>query len=122
MRFRAPIYELEALIPAFRRTDSDRWAKWKFYPGALTVLLPRFLFGVVLGILLNFYLLFSLCGHSWDEPLVGARRVIVRCGYTFFCFLFNIVTNFNLVTWHRLSLTDVNNYEEWLGPIQEQEK
>ena len=65
-RFRKPIPELEALLPAFRRTDAHRWSKWKFYPGAMTVLIPRFLFGVVMGMLVCLCLFFMLIGQPMD--------------------------------------------------------
>ena len=50
--FRKPIPELNELMPAYRRDDVEKWARWKFYPGALTILIPRFLFTICLGIIL----------------------------------------------------------------------
>ena len=51
LRFRKPILALENAMPAFRRHDAQKWRKWTFYPGALTLLLPRFFFGVTLGLI-----------------------------------------------------------------------
>ncbi len=31
----------DSRYPAFRRYDASKWRRWKFYPGALTLLLPR---------------------------------------------------------------------------------
>merc|ERR1711957_903296 len=31
-------------FPAFKRTDTREWARWKFWPGAMTLFLPRFAF------------------------------------------------------------------------------
>ena len=45
--FRAPIPELDALMPAWRRNDAKYWQKWKFYPGAMTVMLPRIFAGIL---------------------------------------------------------------------------
>ena len=109
-------------MPAFRRTDAHRWSKWKFYPGAVTVLLPRFFFGVLSGALLCLFLFFALIGQPMDQPIGGCRRVIIRWAYKFFTFLFQFFANWNFVTWHTLSMEDVNYYEEWLGPREEQEK
>ena len=62
-RYRKPIPELEELMPAFRRDDSKRWAKWKFYPGAVTIMLPRLIFGIVLGLTLCIFLKIMLIGQ-----------------------------------------------------------
>ena len=64
--YRKPIKELNDLLPAFRRTDAERWSKWKFYPGAVTLLLPRFFFGIVLGMILSIFLFFALLGQPMD--------------------------------------------------------
>jgi hypothetical protein len=30
-------------FPAYKRNDVKEWARWKYWPGALTVLIPRLL-------------------------------------------------------------------------------
>ena len=40
-RFRNPIKELDDMFPAYKRHDALKWKKWYFYPGALTLLVPR---------------------------------------------------------------------------------
>jgi len=45
-RFRNPNAELDEHFPAFRRTDALTWRKWKLYPGAVTIMIPRFIFFV----------------------------------------------------------------------------
>ena len=56
---RHPNPEIAQVVPAFRRTDIARWRKWKFYPGAVTVMLPRLIVGHVLGLIL--IIIVSIC-------------------------------------------------------------
>lgn len=37
----------DSQFPAYRRLDVKNWSKWKFYPGAVTVMLIRFLLSFV---------------------------------------------------------------------------
>ena len=120
--YRKPIKELNDLLPAFRRDDAVRWSKWKFYPGAVTIMLPRFFFGVGLGMFLSIFLFFALIGQPMDKPISGLRSMIIRWAYKFSTFWFQLITNFNIVTWKKLTPQEVNYYEEWLGPREEQEK
>ena len=62
-RFLKPIDELEKLMPAFQRYDAKKWAKWKYYPGAMTLMIPRFLTGVLLGIVLCILMSIALIGQ-----------------------------------------------------------
>ena len=103
-------------MPAYRRYDAERWYKILFYPGAVTIMLPRLLFGIVLGILLCTIVKICLICQPMDKPIRGCRRVIIRWFYKFFTTLFQLFTNFNFVTWKRLQMQDVNHYAEWLGP------
>mmetsp|Transcript_16369 Transcript_16369/g.22139 ORF Transcript_16369/g.22139 Transcript_16369/m.22139 type:complete len:125 (+) Transcript_16369:50-424(+) len=64
--YRKPIKELDDMLPAFRRTDADRWSKWKFYPGAVTIMLPRLFFGIAICTLLCLYLFICLLGQPMD--------------------------------------------------------
>jgi hypothetical protein len=87
-RFRKPIAELENLLPAFRRNDAKFWHKLTFYPGALTLLWPRFWFGVVDVTILCFFMKIFLIGQPMAEPLTGCRRVLIRWIFKFFTFNF----------------------------------
>jgi len=40
-RFRDGNEERDSKFPYFRRLDAPKWARWKFYPGAMTLLFPR---------------------------------------------------------------------------------
>ena len=70
-RFRKPIDELDKLMPAFHRSDAQKWAKWKYYPGAMTLMIPRFLTGVLLGIALCLLMAIALIGQPRDAPIEG---------------------------------------------------
>lgn len=116
-RWRKPITELDILLPAFRRTDAEHWHKWMLYPGAVTLLIPRFLFGVVLVFVLCILIKIGLICQPMDEPITGCRKHFIRWSYRIITFLFQFFSNFNFVTWKHLSMQDVNYYEDWLGPV-----
>ena len=61
-RWRKPIMDLDILLPAFRRTDADKWHKWMLYPGAMTLLIPRFFLGVINVLILVIFVKISLIG------------------------------------------------------------
>ena len=61
-RWRRPIKELDSLLPAFRRNDAEKWSKWMFYPGAVTLLIPRFLWALILLVLLCIFVKIGLIG------------------------------------------------------------
>ena len=114
--------ELDILLPAFRRTDCDKWHKWMLYPGAVTLLIPRFLFGVVTVLILVVFVKIALLCKPMNEPITGCRKCFIRWCYRISCFLFQFFSNFNFVTWKHLSVHDVNYYEDWLGPLAKQEE
>ena len=51
LRFRKPNHELNTQFNLFARFDAPLWKKWQFYPGALTVLLPRLVIGVLIAVI-----------------------------------------------------------------------
>ena len=75
-RFRNPILELDTQFPELRRLDAPKWAKWKHYPGAVTLMIPRLLIFftiiILLGILLNIFL---IC-HDRSRPITGCRKFL----------------------------------------------
>ncbi len=109
-------------MPSYRRNDADKWARWKFYPGAMTLCIPRFLAGCVIGILLNIILKVMLIGQEMNEPIRGCRRKVIRGCYRAAAFSFNLFVNFVWMSSKKLTLEDVNYYQEWLGPIDEQQR
>jgi hypothetical protein len=87
-RFRNPNEELNKVLFMYSRTDAKYWAKWKFYPGAITILLPRVMLGMILGFLLTLIVSLMLIGHPRNEPLIpGCRKSIIRVAYRIVVFL-----------------------------------
>ena len=48
-RQRNPNRELDALFPQFKRTDCEKFEKWQFIPGAMTIMIPRILSKFIIG-------------------------------------------------------------------------
>lgn len=87
-RWRNPVMELDCLLPAFRRTDANKWHKWMLYPGAVTLLIPRFLFGVVVVLILVILVKIALICQPMNDPIRGCRKYFIRWCYRIACFLF----------------------------------
>ena len=118
-RFRNPIQELDTQFPELRRFDGPKWAKWKHYPGAVTLMIPRFIICMLLLLLLIILLNIFLIGHSRERPITGCRKFLTSSTISLLTNLMCIVSWFTYMGNDRLSLEDVNNYEEYLGPISE---
>lgn len=86
----------------------------------MTVLIPRFLFGCIIALICILLVKLALIGHPANEPLGGCRKPFIRWCYKVFTFLFQLITNFNVVTFNKLTLDDVDHYQEWLGPKEQQ--
>ena len=80
-RFRNPNRDLDVLYPAYRRDDATKWKKWKLYPGAMTILIPRILISVLVAISLVIWLNIFMLGHTKDTPITGCRRAILSFFY-----------------------------------------
>ena len=121
VRFRNPVAELEELMPSYRRLDAPHWRKICFYPGAVTIMIPRLVicFAFVLAGGLCSQVL--LCCHREDRPLSCWRKFIHTFLFRLGSFLLQLVVNFMFTTWSYVSEEDVNYYQEWLGPISQQQ-
>lgn len=65
--------------PAFRRQDVKRWRRWKFYPGALTIMPLRLLLLSIIGISAYISVRIVTIGHNFEKaPLLGCRARLVR--------------------------------------------
>ena len=115
VRFRnPPSKELNDLFPAFRRNDSIYWKKWKLYPGAMFLMVPRFLLLlVILGLAVFFVKIFLIC-HDSNKPLIGCRKFLVNSTFSIAGRLLGV---FSFFTWHTYQYIDENevNYSEYLG-------
>ena len=95
-RFRAPIKELDDLVPEFHRADALRWARWKFYPGAMTVMLPRFFLSVIVSIFYCTLIWLVLLGQPMDVQITGFRRKALQIIYRFFGATLNGILMFTI--------------------------
>lgn len=118
VRFRnPPSAELNDLFPAFRRNDSQQWRKWKLYPGAMFVMVPRFLILVfVLTFTVLFVNIFLIC-HDSRKPLTGCRKFLVNGTFYIAARLIGV---FSFLTWHTYHYLGENevDYSEYLGHNQ----
>jgi len=97
----------------YERFDAKNWSKWKCYPGALTMLLPRILatiFSIVaLGVTMNILLIGA---PAIEKPLdKGIRKSCLK-------FWVKLTCNFHCIFgfWAYLTYENVNcSYEEYLG-------
>ena len=118
-RFRQPITELNAQFPELCRNDAPNWRKWKLYPGAVSLLVPRILaIFIPLAFMALFVNLF-LCCHKPNRPLTGCRKVMVRGTFKFFLRLSGLFGWFTYFQTDYLSEEQVNHYEEYLGTRKE---
>ena len=120
-RFRNPNKELNELYPGFRRDDCSSWQKWKFYPGAVLVLIPRFLLFSTAPIIVWVCFKLATIGHKLDTPLTGIRKAVVHnvlatgARVMMFC----VSTRVKVVN---LTAEQVDHYREYLGSPEEQSK
>ena len=121
-RHRNPIDELNCQFPELRRYDAADWKKWKFYPGAMTLLIPRILSFAFWGIALAVFINIFMIGHDRSQPLSGIRKYIVKYWLKLCTHCIFIFTCFNIATSSDMTLEDVDNYEEYLGPVDEQRR
>lgn len=52
-RFRSKDEQRDSRFPAYRRFDSQKWSRWKFYPGAMFLLPTRVVLLLLDGIFLT---------------------------------------------------------------------
>lgn len=97
-RFRnPPSKELEELMPAFRRADALKWNKWRLYPGAMTLLVPRMLTLPIFFLVNVFTVKIFMCCHDETKPLKGCRKAVIRFAYRL---CWRVIGCFSLFTWH----------------------
>lgn len=72
----------DSMFPAFRRLDSNKWNKWMFYPGALTLFPIRTYISIGTLIVLVCFLKIIMTGHKWGkQPITGIRLWLNRTAY-----------------------------------------
>ena len=98
------------------REDALRWNKLWFYPGAVTILIPRFIGACTLCVFMISINSVLIAGAPHDKPFVGVRKTVMRWNYKFFTTVFQYFCNFTHTTFKEVTLEQVNHYEKWLGP------
>ena len=63
-RFRNPNKDLDAIYPCYARADAAKWQKWKLYPGAMTIMIPRFIFISLAAVALLVWLNIIMMGQT----------------------------------------------------------
>ena len=121
-RFRNPIIELNAQFPELCRYDAPKWQKWKQYPGAMTLLIPRFIVCFLCMVVIAIFINIWLIGHNRVDPITGCRRMLCVGTLKFFCSIIGIVGFFTYLGHEYMTPEQVNFYEEHLGPIEEQRR
>lgn len=121
-RFRSPIPELNELFPQFRRNDAPKWAKWKHYPGAVTLMLPRFFMAVIIGIVLVIGCRIIMIGHNAERPVNRCRSFFFKMWVQLGAYVFCAVTFTLFIRYRYLKPEDVGFYVEYLGSPDEQRR
>lgn len=112
--------ERDSKYPAYRRFDAKNWRKWKFYPGALTILPIRFISCVLAMIIVFIGLKVITIGSRYQrgKSLTGWRFTVASGLFRFwgFCWSFSagVLTSSKVVK-------DLD-YRKYLGPDYKKDK
>lgn len=118
LRFRQPpSKELNELFPAFCRKDALKWTKWRLYPGAMFLLVPRFTLLTFFFAMKVFTMSILLLCHKEERPLSGCRKCLVTFSLKFWSRLEGV---FGFFTWHSYKYLsdDEVDYSEYLGTTE----
>ena len=103
-------------MPAFRRDDAAKWRKWRFYLGAITLLVPRLILQVIAAFIMIVVINILLICHDKTKPIEnGCRKGCLKVVCSFGARLFVFIIYFGHLRVRYVSKEDVNYYEEWLG-------
>lgn len=93
-RFRKVDEERDGKFPAFRRKDVNKWARWKFYPGAMLVMPIRCVLLALIVILLVLLVSIFSIGHDFKKgPMKsGCRKRVIKHIYTIGCGLYLLIS------------------------------
>ena len=117
-RHRSPIPELDALMPAYRRIDAHRWAKWRFYFGSL-FLWQRGIWALLYMVWHCCNVRLLMCCHDTRKPVTGCRKFLVKWESRFIAWTWMVFPVGVWCSWEEVAPEKVNYYEEWLGTREE---
>ena len=100
-RVRNPIKELDDMFPAYKRLDATKWKKYYFYPGALTLLVPRFVLGTLCFASLVLWINITMIGQEKNAPIGRCRKRCLLFWYKYHTYILVSVTFFTRLTWER---------------------
>lgn len=111
-RFREVNERRDGKYPYFRRTDSQYWARWKFYPGAILMMPTRLILITMCGTLMALFATIMTIGHDFKKgPMQrGIRKSLIYFGYHICCTTYLWVSGINTT----LKYCDVD-YSYYLG-------
>jgi len=92
------------------------------YPGAMTLLIPRFLLSIFIVIFIAIFCRIVLIGHNMENPITGCRKCTIL---VFFQIIQRMLACFCFFCWLTHEEYDVDDprvdYSEYLGPNWKQE-
>ena len=100
-------------FPLYRREDAKSWSRLKFWPGAMTVLIPRTFFYTSSLIFITLGTKIVLCGLKGGEPIKGKR---LSCVMLLWDFMARWMGIFGTWTWFTHTYEKDVDYSEYLGP------
>ena len=110
-RFRNPNLDLDEIYPAFRRLEARRWNKFKFYPGAVFLFVPRFILMVTFLMIGYGVMGLLMIGHNDpDKPIIGIRNKCLKFWYNFGIRCIGLFTFFFVTSFEHVSEAQVNHY------------
>ena len=115
-RFRTVSPELDAKFPAWRRLDAQSWSRFKMYPGAMTLLIPRLLLGVSIIIFIAIFCRIVLVCHDMKRPITGCRKFIIVWFFKFIIRFLALACFFCWLSHKEFEAEDPRvDYSEYLG-------
>ena len=103
------------MYPAYKRHDAPKWKKWYFYPGAITLLVPRMILTTLFFASTSFWVNVTMIGQERNVPISPCRRKCLLFWYKLHSYLIVGVGFFTRLTWERVKDDEVNGYEEYIG-------
>lgn len=119
-RFRQKDLDIDPRLKIFERSDTGRWARWKFYPVAMLTMMTRILLFFLILFLGVVTLHIMMIGHDFrNGPIKNCfRRTIVRGTLKFMAYAVLLLIGVRYNINYR---TDVD-YSYYLGPDYDKER